>query len=56
MEFLQTIYDIITSFGEYIMGFFSYMIELAKSSLSAGNVALFVLFVLLIWKGIKKLI
>lgn len=55
MKFIETLINIIVNFGDYILAFFSYLIESANSLLSSGNILIFVLFVLVIWKGVIKL-
>lgn len=55
MEFLDNVIEILKNSIGYIGGFFTFLIENANSLLSGGNVLLFVLFMLIIWKVVMKL-
>lgn len=55
MEFVELIINIITEFSGYILGFFTYLVEMSKRLLESGNILFFVLFILIIWKVVMKL-
>lgn len=45
----------LSSYIDYILGFFTYLIESALNLLSNGSILFFVLFILIIWKVAVKL-
>lgn len=55
MNFLETLIKSIEKFGDYIFGFLGYMLELCYELLEDGQIAVFVLLVLLLLKLIKRL-
>lgn len=55
MEFIETLFDVISEFGSEVLGFFTAFIEATTSQISAGNVFIAVLIIIIIWIKLRKM-